>query len=591
MTEIRGQMQLPDYLMILGYFVLMLGIGVYFYRYMKGIKDYFSGSNSIPWWLSGVSFYMTSFSVAAFVFYPSLCYRYGWVGITLMWVTVPATLFSAGLFAKRWRRARIDSPVEYLETRFGPALRQVFAWQGIPVIVIDDAIKLLATGTFVSICTGLPKSSSIILCGGIMLVYTFMGGLWAVAVTDFIQFIVLSLGLLVILPLSIGKAGGFNAILNNSPEGFFNFSAPEFPWSYILPLILLYGLSWSVNWALVQRYYCVPREKDAIKVGWMVMALYTLGPPLMFFPAIAARQFLPQLQDAGEVYPVICAQLLPAGMLGLAIAAMFAATMSTLSGHYNVCASVLTNDVYRRLIRPHASQWELVQIGRLMTIVIGVIALAVSLVMARGKAEDLFRIMLTLFGIATAPVAIPMIIGLVSRSFNSFCAMTGFIFGIIVGMGLFALSRYHAEVSFLGMVWKPETEDILFGSIALKMEIVMLLGTALFTFTGMLAGLVLGIWMKPMTSEEQARIDAFIRRVETPIGQLESDEAIMRQSGFVLSPFRVVGVCLIAIAIMMLAVLPWASGLALMVDLGLSIVLLILGVVLFKTSRSMAPAN
>ncbi|HPO15774.1 MAG TPA: hypothetical protein PLI09_20195 [Candidatus Hydrogenedentes bacterium] len=591
MTEIRGQMQLPDYLMLAGYFVLMLGVGGYFYRYMKGIKDYFSGSNSIPWWLSGVSFYMTSFSVAAFVFYPSLCYRYGFVGITLMWITVPATLFSAGLFAKRWRRARIDSPVEYLETRFGPALRQVFAWQGIPVIIIDDAIKLLATGTFVSICTGLPKSSSIILCGGIMLVYTFMGGLWAVAVTDFIQFIVLGIGLMVILPLSIGKAGGITAILNNSPEGFFNFSAPEFPWSYILPLILLYALSWSVNWALVQRYYCVPREKDALKVGWMVMALYTFGPPLMFFPAIAARQFLPQLSDAGDVYPTLCAQLLPAGMLGLAIAAMFAATMSTLSGHYNVCSSVLTNDVYRRLIRPGASQWELVQIGRLMTIVIGVIALGVSLIMAQGKAEDLFRIMVTLFSIATAPVAIPMIIGLVSRRFNSFCAMTGFFFGIILGLGLFALSRYNAEVSFLGLTWKPETEDILFGHLALKMEIVMLLGTALFTFTGMLMGMALGAWIKPMTQEEQSRIDAFIQRVETPIGQLESDDAIMRESGFMLSPFRVVGVCLIAIALMMMAVVPWAKGLAFAVDLGLSLVLLIIGGILFKTSRSNIPES
>ncbi len=590
MTEIRGHLQLPDHVMLIGYFVLMLGIGVYFYRYMKGIKDYFSGSNSIPWWLSGVSFYMTSFSVAAFVFYPSLCYRHGWVGITLMWVTVPATLFSAGLFAKRWRRARIDSPVEYLETRFGPALRQVFAWQGIPVMIIDDGIKLLATGTFVSICTGLPKSTSILLCGGIMLAYTFLGGLWAVAVTDFIQFIVLGVGLLVILPLSIGKAGGLGAIFNNSPDGFFHLSAPEFPWSYILPLILLYALSWSVNWALVQRYYCVPREKDAMKVGWMVIILYIIGPPLMFFPALAARQFLPPLADAGDVYPTLCAQLLPAGMLGLAIAAMFAATMSTLSGHYNVCASVLTNDVYRRLLRPRASQWELVQIGRLMTVVIGVIALGVSLLMARGKAEDLFRIMVTLFGIATAPVAIPMIIGLVSRRFNSFSAMTGFFFGIVLGLGLFAVSRYQTEVSLVGISWKPESEDVLFGNFALKMEIVMLLGTSLFTFAGMLFGMLLGARRKPVCPEEQARIDAFLRRVETPIGQLESDEAIMRQSGFVLSPFRVVGVCIVAIALMMMAVVPWAKGLAFAVDLGLSLVLLIIGVILYKNSRSDTPA-
>ncbi len=86
--------------MIIGYFVLMLAIGLYFYRSMRGIKEYFSGGNKIPWWLSGVSFYMSSFSAAAFIFYPSLCYRYGFVGVTLLWVAVPATLFSTFFLAK-----------------------------------------------------------------------------------------------------------------------------------------------------------------------------------------------------------------------------------------------------------------------------------------------------------------------------------------------------------------------------------------------------------------------------------------------------------------------------------------------------------
>ena len=260
MIQTHGTLQFPDYMMLSGYFVIMLGIGIYFYRYMRGMKDYFTGANTIPWWLSGVSFYMTSFSVAAFVFYPSLCYRYGWVGVTLLWVAVPATIFSVTLFAKRWRRARIDSPVEYLEMRYGPVLRQLFAWQGVPVKIIDDGIKLYATGKFISICADIPITYSILGAGGVMLLYTFMGGVWAVSVTDFVQFVVLSAGLLVILPLSIHRAGGLAQILDNSPEGFFNPTSAEFGWSYVIPLVMLYGLAWSsINWSLIQRYYCVPR--------------------------------------------------------------------------------------------------------------------------------------------------------------------------------------------------------------------------------------------------------------------------------------------------------------------------------------------
>ncbi len=587
MAELRGHLSAPDYFMLIGYFVLMLGIGAYFYRHMKAMKDYFTGSNTIPWWLSGVSFYMTSFSVAAFTFYPGLCYRHGWVGITLLWVAVPATFVSAGLFARHWRRARVSSPVEFLETRYSPGLRQVFAWQGIPVMLIDDGIKLFATGNFVSVCTGMSMPTSILLCGGIMLIYTFMGGLWAVAVTDFIQFVVLTVGLLVIFPLSVSKAGGLGAIFQNAPEGFFRMTSPEFGWSYVIPLVLLYTLSWSVNWALVQRYYCVPKEKDAIKVGWCVIALYIIGPPLMFFPAIAGAQFLPKLADAGQVYPILCAQLLPAGMLGLAIAAMFAATMSTLSGHYNVCASVLTNDVYHRLIHRNASQRELVFVGRVMTVVVGVVALGIGFLLARGKAEDLFRMMVTLFGIATAPVAIPMILGLVSRRATSLSAMLGFIIGISLGLALFALSRYQHDIVLGGIAWIPASEDVVFWGFALKMEIVMFLGTAVVTLAVMLVISALA----PVTSGERSRIEPFLKRLQTPVGEMEGDNDSLRSSTRSLSPFRVVGVCTFVIGLMMLAVVPWSPDrLVLMIDLMLSALLIVVGGLMAWLQRSPAAA-
>lgn len=541
MPTTQGHFEFPDLLMIGGYFVLMLGIGAFFYNRMRRMKDFFSGGNSIPWWLSGVSFYMSSFSVAAFVFYPGLCYRHGWVGITLLWVAIPATIFSVTLFAVRWRRARIDSPVEYIETRYSPFLRQVFAWHGIPVKMVDDGIKLFATATFISVCADVDIKVSILLAGSMILVYTFMGGLWAVTVTDFIQFVVLMVGVIIILPLSIIKAGGVNAVLTEVPEGFFRLTSEEFGWSYIIPLVLLYALAWSsINWSLIQRYYCVPKERDALKVGWLVVALYILGPPIMFFPAIAARQFIPELEDAGQIYPLLCTQLLPAGMLGLAVAAMFAATMSTLSSDYNVCAGVLTNDVYRRLVRPNASQKELVLVGRFMTLIIGVIALLTAFILSRGAAEGLFRTMVTLFGLATAPVAVPMLLGLVSRKFTNESAILGCLLGLAAGFALF----------FLG----PD-DDMLFLGIAWKMEIVLLLTTATVTFVVMVA--VSAIF--PADAIAQARTDAFLRRIEIPIGELPEDEDPDSAEG-AFSPFGVVGISVALIGLLMLCVTPMING-------------------------------
>ena len=587
--ETESSLLLPDYIMMAAYFILMLAIGVYFYRFMRRMKDFFSGGNTIPWWLSGVSFYMSSFSVAAFIFYPSLCYRYGWVGVTLLWVAVPATLFSVLLFAKRWRRARIDSPVEYLETRYNPALRQLFAWQGIPVRMVDDGIRLFATGTFISISTGTDIRYSIIGAGGIMLLYTFMGGLWAVTVTDFIQFVVLAVGVLIILPLSLRQAGGLGAVFADSPEGFFRLTAPEFGWSYVIPLILLYSLAWSsINWPLIQRYYCVPKERDAMKVGFLVVALYVIGPPLMFFPAIAARQFVPELQDAGQIYPILCASLLPAGMLGLAIAAMFAATMSTLSSDYNVCAGVLTNDVYKRLLRPDASQKELVAVGRLMTLLVGVVALVTALLMARGQAEDMFRVMVTLFGVATAPVGIPMLLGLLSRRYTSSSAILGFLCGTAVGLALFALSRRPDELTLAGMTWLPDSRAFFFGAFEVKLEIAMFLSTAAITLAVMEAvSLVV-----PAAASQLARADALLERLRTPIGELPEDAVAESDAGTIMSPFRIVGACIAVIGLMMLTMIPWIpSDTPQHVEILLGVVLLAIGVFLVWASMRAKPAD
>ncbi|MBN1342286.1 MAG: hypothetical protein JXQ73_06380 [Phycisphaerae bacterium] len=556
----------PDYFVLIGYFVLMLGIGAYFYRFMKGMKDYFSGGNNIPWWLSGVSFYMSSFSVFAFVYYSALAYKYGWVAVTLFWVTIPATIVGVLFFASRWRRARIDSPVEYLETRYGIGVRQLFAWQGIPVRIIDDAFKLVAIGTFISVGLGLPLGQSMFWSGVIMLAYTFMGGLWAVAVTDFIQFVVMAAAIVVLLPLSLAKVGGVGGFVSGSPEGFFKLIQQEqFSWIYVGSHIILFTLAYSsINWSLIQRYYCVPKEKDARKVGWLVVVLNIITPPLMFIPAMAARQFLPDIEAKG-VYPELCVALLPAGMLGLVIAAMFSATMSMLSSDYNVCASVLTNDVYRRLFNPGARQKTLVFVGRLMTLVIGVVALGLAFTFSRGSGEEMFRNMVKLFSIATAPVAIPMLLGLLSKRMTNAGALAGFLCGVSVGLLLFFLGPEEGKL--LGQTW--------------KLENLLLLGTAGTTALVM----VVVSFALPAGHDQRRRAEDFLHRLTVPIGELPGD--VVPGTGKAgVSPFRVVGISIVFIGVMMLAVAPWVrETLALAMDLAIGAGLAVIGLIMAVRSR------
>jgi len=621
-AQAHAQVQLPDYIMLVGYFVLMLGIGAYFYRYMKGMKDYFSGGNTIPWWLSGASFFMSSFSVFAFVSYSALAFRYGWVAVTIYWVTIPATIFSVVLFAKKWRRARIDSPVEYLETRYSFGLRQLFTWQGVPVILVDDALKLIAIGTFIAVSMNLPEVPTFTVFGlevpledmglhtpirytmavaaVIMLLYTLMGGLWAVAVTDFIQFVVMAVGIVVLLPLSIQRAGGVNSFLENTPKQFYNFVNAEYNWIYIGLLTLLYCLAWSsVKWPLIQRYYCVRDEKEAQKVGWFVVLLNVIGPPLMFLPAIAAQQFMGDVPDE-EVYPRLCIMLLPAGMLGLVVAAMFSATMSMLSSDYNACAGVLTNDVYRRLVHKSASQKELVLIGRLMTLLIGVFALVIAFGFGGTSGEELFRYMVTLFSIATAPVAVPMLLGLLSRRVTNLGAIAGFVCGLAVGLGLFIcfyglsgvgpLWPEEKQTTLLaGLVWSPDKDELIFGTTPLKMEVILFTCNTLVT---LIVCLVVSL-LKPMDAEARERADAFHQRLVTPIGGLPEDRPEATGGLAMLSPFRVVGISVLLIGLMMLGILwwVWQTGdmLAFYMDVFLGGILVVIGVLMARQSGPAEP--
>ena len=287
----------PDYLVVAGYFVTVLWIGFYFRNRLLATRDYFAGGNQIPWWLAGISHYMSSFSAFAFIAYAQMGYTYGWVSVTLFWATIPGCLAGGLFFAKRWRRARVITPVQFLESRFNSFVRQLFAWAGIPMKVFDDALKVFATGLFVSLSAGVSLHWAIAVCGAVMVAYTFLGGLWALVVTDYVQFLMKALAILLLLPLAILAAGGPAHAFANLPEGFFRLSGGPFGWTYITGFVLIMMISYNASWSLAQKYYSVRNEKEASKAAYCAAALNLVGAPLMILPAVIGRNLLPGLVE------------------------------------------------------------------------------------------------------------------------------------------------------------------------------------------------------------------------------------------------------------------------------------------------------
>ncbi|MES2221972.1 MAG: sodium/solute symporter [Acidobacteriota bacterium] len=501
MTHLR--LTTSDYLVIIGYFVLVLWIGIWFRNRLVTTKDYFAGGNQIPWWMAGISHYMSSFSAFAFIAYAQIGYMYGWVSVTLFWVTVPGCLAGGLFFAKRWRRARVITPVQFLEERFNSFVQQLFAWAGIPMKIFDDALKIFATGLFVSIATGLSLLWSIVMCGFVMVAYTFFGGVWALVVTDYVQFLMKALAILLMLPLAIVAAGGIRAAFTGLPNGFLSPVNGPYGWVYVAGFATVMIVSYNASWSLAQKYYSVRDEHEASKAAYFSAALNVLGAPLMILPAVIGRHILPNLtaqHRTADTYVLLVMRLLPAGMVGIIMAAMFSATMAAVSGDFNAIASVLTQDVYRRLIHPAASEDRLVSVGRWATFGLGALTTVLSLWVALKHQQSLFNLMVTALGLFMAPTLLPLLAGLTVKRLNWQGAFAGFLCGLATGSIMLAVKT-----------WVPAAGTV-FGS-TYNFEGVSLLANIAATILGM----ALATHFFPRKPADSKRVDEFFLALDKPV--------------------------------------------------------------------------
>ena len=504
-----------DYAVVAAFFAVMIGVGVYFSRKSKSSEQFFGGDKSVPWWLSGVSFYMNSFSALAFVMYSALAYKFGWVPVTVSWLSVPAVLLGAWFLAVRWRRAAKGSPIDYIATRYTPKMCSTLAVLGLPMQLLDNALKLLAIGTVVGVGMGFPLFWAICISGLIIVLYTFLGGLKATLTCDFIQFIVILVVVFALPPLCLQKlsalvpaadgsavtgfAGlvhGFQVFLDKVPDGFFNFTNGQYGWIYMAVFFCCVGSTLSTNWSLVQRYYSTKSEKDAKKMAYLVAALLFIGPPLFFFPAMAARVFMPELDlnDANAmnaVYATLCKTVLPTGMIGMVIAAMFSANMSSLAGNFNAAAAVRVNELYLRIDKAATAARRMIA-ARVATVIVGAGVVALTFVMQYAQgADDLFNLSNKVFGVFLPPIAIPMLCGVFVKNFSKRSGMTGLVGGIVVGLAIFVAGAWHPFLR--EMVW-------IFPLTAVATIAFLALGTIFF----------------PDHPEEREEVEAFFRQITTP---------------------------------------------------------------------------
>ncbi|MDN3686373.1 sodium:solute symporter family protein [Cyclobacterium jeungdonense] len=443
-------------LIVIGlFFLLMLLIGVWSYFRNTDSEDYFVAGGKLPWWLSGISHHVSGYSGAVFVAYAGLAYTHGF-SVYIWWaLTIGLTvIISAKVFPVFWvrlrKRFKIQSPLEFLETRYNLATQQLMAWSGVILKLFDIGAKWAAIAILLNVFTGISLTWGILISGGISLLYITFGGLWAVIITDFAQFIVQIIAGLVMFVVVLQKLGGVDAIFtvwDQLPEG--NSQAFNDPYTVGFALAFLFINFLSYNggqWNLATRYISSPTEQQASKAAWLSGALYLVWPLILFFPMWAAPVLLPDMEDPTQSYGILTMELLPVGLIGLVIASLFANTMSMTSSDINTISAVISRDILPAVNKKFRKEATSLTTARITTFLftLGTIGIALQFERFGG----VLGLIISWFGALVGPIAIPMLFGLIPW-FKS-CGPKAAIGSILVGLLAFVITK-NVELNSLAL--------------------------------------------------------------------------------------------------------------------------------------------
>ncbi|MCB1209537.1 MAG: hypothetical protein KDK97_09435, partial [Verrucomicrobiales bacterium] len=401
-------MTAPDYITLLLYVVGLFVISTLSARRTSNHQEMFSAGRSSPWWASGLSGFMTMFSAGTFVVWGGIAYEHGFVAVAINTCYGIAALLAGYLVAGKWNALGVSTPAEFVQLRFGKTGLHFFTWTMLVKRILGVSVSLYALAVLLVALVPLDLTFAIILFGSIVVLYTMQGGLWAVLMTDVLQFIVLTVVVLMVAAMMISGTD-FDGFTDRVPAHFFDPVTAKYGWFFLVGWVTINFFIIGAEWAFVQRYLAVRSPRDAKKSAYLFGVMYLITPLFWMLPPLLYRGQVSSV-DKEQAYILASQSVLPPGMLGLMFAAMFSATASMVSSQLNVFAGVLTNDFYRPFFNPTASESTLVKTGRIFTAVLGALLVTAAILVPRlGGAE---KLIISINSLLVVPLFAPTLWGL-----------------------------------------------------------------------------------------------------------------------------------------------------------------------------------
>ena len=455
-----------EYLVIVGYLLLIIIVGLVFKKFSSNTDDYFKGGSKGTWWLVGSSAFMSAFSAWTFTGAAGIAYESGFSAMFIFFGNVLG-FFVNYLFMGPWlRQMRVTTFPEAIAGRFGEKTRDFYAYYEVPIRILYSAMALYGLGIFCSAVFGYDINYVIVVCGVVVLLYSATGGRWAVMATDFLQGLILVPLTLIVAYLCLDALGGVdNLFVKIEEKGL----TEEYS---MINSATLFGGAYTWGWASAMmakqfivfnsmnaapRYFSVKDGREAKKAALLCSVLMLLGSFIWFLPPITARLLYPDLVMAFDIakpaeasYAVASISLLPVGLVGLIVVAILAATMSSMDTGLNTNVAILIKDIYpkisRRLRWKAKGESELLNYGRTLTWVMGFLIVLLALYFAQQDGSGIFEIMLQVGTLLSMPITIPLLLGMFIRQTPWWAAL----FSIGCALIFSSLAFFEVPLSYLG---------------------------------------------------------------------------------------------------------------------------------------------
>lgn len=547
-----------DYLVIGLYFILIIAIGVVFSRMAsKSTSDYFRGGGRMLWWMVGSTAFMAQFSAVTFTGAAGKAFADGFAIVAVYIGNTFAFFCGWAYFAHRFRQMRVDTPTEAIRGRFGSGNELFFSWMLIVFSFLNAGVWLNALGVFTSAVFDADISLTIIAIGLTVLFVSVLSGAWGVVASDFVQTLVVAVVSVACAVVALVKVGGPVNLVENFPGGFL--IGPNMNYPLILIGTFIFFLPKQVITVMnLHDSFRFLNAKDSInarKAALLAMTLMGVGTIIWFIPPWAAATLYPDAPSdyaqlggkaADAVFLVFTRNAMPIGTVGLLMAGLFAASMSSMDSALNKNAGIFIRSIYQPFLARKKKQSDdrrLLRLSQLVSFISGIGVIAVALYFASLKELSLYELMMRVSTMVQVPMMIPLLLGIFIKKTPKWAPWITIVVGLFVSWLVDNVITADVFVSWFGVESLTSREIV-------DMNIILTIAGHVFITGGFFWAT--SLFYNEAKDKHKLETDRFFEDLERPVIADDQQDEIDRQQRNKLGGMVIV----MSAGIMLMALIP-----------------------------------